>query len=102
MSTLKQKIEQRSARVVVIGIGYVGLPLVVEFAGMNYLAPNRLFFQDLEMRLQLFAKLRQFHSATKVSKQEESARTKYACDLACEGFKGWVAVGRFDVENDVE
>ena len=36
MSTLKQKIEQRSARVVVIGIGYVGLPLVVEFARAGF------------------------------------------------------------------
>ena len=36
MSTLKSKIEDRSARVVVIGIGYVGLPLVVEFAKAGF------------------------------------------------------------------
>jgi UDP-N-acetyl-D-glucosamine dehydrogenase len=33
---LMQKIEDRSARVVVIGIGYVGLPLVVEFARAGF------------------------------------------------------------------
>ena len=32
MNNLLKKIEDRSARVVVVGIGYVGLPLVVEFA----------------------------------------------------------------------
>ncbi len=36
VSTLSQKIEQRTARVVVIGIGYVGLPLVVEFARAGF------------------------------------------------------------------
>jgi len=36
VSTLNQKIEQRTARVVVIGIGYVGLPLVVEFARAGF------------------------------------------------------------------
>jgi UDP-N-acetyl-D-glucosamine dehydrogenase len=33
---LLQKIEERRARVVVIGIGYVGLPLVVEFAKAGF------------------------------------------------------------------
>ncbi|HVY47145.1 MAG TPA: nucleotide sugar dehydrogenase [Minicystis sp.] len=36
MQGLLQKIEDRSARVVVIGIGYVGLPLVVEFAKAGF------------------------------------------------------------------
>ncbi|HKO48364.1 MAG TPA: nucleotide sugar dehydrogenase [Polyangiaceae bacterium] len=36
MSSLLQKIETKSARVVVIGIGYVGLPLVVEFARAGF------------------------------------------------------------------
>ena len=36
MSALKKKIEDKSARVVVIGIGYVGLPLVVEFAKAGF------------------------------------------------------------------
>ena len=30
--TLKAKIEQREARIGVIGMGYVGLPLMVEYA----------------------------------------------------------------------
>lgn len=36
MTSLLQKIEGKSARVVVIGIGYVGLPLVVEFARAGF------------------------------------------------------------------
>ncbi|MCS6899493.1 MAG: nucleotide sugar dehydrogenase [Myxococcales bacterium] len=36
MSTLSEKIEQRAARIVIIGIGYVGLPLVVEFARAGF------------------------------------------------------------------
>ena len=36
MPSLLQKIEARSARVVVIGIGYVGLPLAVEFARAGF------------------------------------------------------------------
>lgn len=36
MSTLLKKIEDRSARVVVVGIGYVGLPLVVELAKAGF------------------------------------------------------------------
>jgi UDP-N-acetyl-D-glucosamine dehydrogenase len=36
VNTLLEKIEQRTARVVVIGIGYVGLPLVVEFARSGF------------------------------------------------------------------
>lgn len=36
MNALLSKIEQRTARVVVIGIGYVGLPLVVEFARAGF------------------------------------------------------------------
>ena len=34
--TLIKRIEDKSARIVVIGIGYVGLPLVVEFARAGY------------------------------------------------------------------
>ena len=34
--TLKSKIEQRTARVGVIGLGYVGLPLAVEFAAAGF------------------------------------------------------------------
>ena len=33
---LKDKIEQRTARVAVVGLGYVGLPLAVEFARAGY------------------------------------------------------------------
>jgi len=36
MTSLLQKIESKSARVVVIGIGYVGLPLVAEFARAGF------------------------------------------------------------------
>ncbi|MFO0760701.1 MAG: nucleotide sugar dehydrogenase [Byssovorax sp.] len=36
LSTLLKKIEDRSAKVVVIGVGYVGLPLVVEFAKAGF------------------------------------------------------------------
>jgi UDP-N-acetyl-D-glucosamine dehydrogenase len=36
VNTLLEKIEQRTAKVVVIGIGYVGLPLVVEFARAGF------------------------------------------------------------------
>lgn len=36
MNGLLRKIEDKSARVVVIGIGYVGLPLVVEFAQAGF------------------------------------------------------------------
>ena len=36
MQELLKKIEQRQARIVVIGIGYVGLPLVVEFAKAGF------------------------------------------------------------------
>ena len=36
MQELLQKIEERRARVVVVGIGYVGLPLVVEFAKAGF------------------------------------------------------------------
>ena len=36
MEQLRKKIEDRSAKVVVIGIGYVGLPLVVEFARAGF------------------------------------------------------------------
>ncbi len=36
MQGLLQKIQERSAKVVVIGIGYVGLPLVVEFAKAGF------------------------------------------------------------------
>lgn len=36
MSTLLEKIEKREARVVVVGIGYVGLPLVVELARAGF------------------------------------------------------------------
>lgn len=36
MSSLLQRIEAKSARIVVIGIGYVGLPLVAEFARAGF------------------------------------------------------------------
>ena len=36
MHVLRQKIEDRSAQVVVIGVGYVGLPLVVELARAGF------------------------------------------------------------------
>src|SRR6187455_1378014 len=36
MPSLLEKIETRTARVVVIGIGYVGLPLVAEFARAGF------------------------------------------------------------------
>jgi UDP-N-acetyl-D-glucosamine dehydrogenase len=36
VQNLLQKIESRSAKVVVIGVGYVGLPLVVEFAKAGF------------------------------------------------------------------
>jgi UDP-N-acetyl-D-glucosamine dehydrogenase len=36
MVTLRQKIENRSARVGVVGLGYVGLPLAVEFARAGF------------------------------------------------------------------
>lgn len=36
MQQLLQKIEERRARIVVVGIGYVGLPLVVEFAKAGF------------------------------------------------------------------
>jgi UDP-N-acetyl-D-glucosamine dehydrogenase len=36
MTSLLEKIEKRSVRVVVVGIGYVGLPLVVEFAKAGF------------------------------------------------------------------
>src|SRR4051812_27314143 len=36
MSSLLQKIETRAARVVVIGVGYVGLPLAAEFARAGF------------------------------------------------------------------
>ena len=38
MTSLLQKIEAKSARIVVIGIGYVGLPLVAEFARAGFRA----------------------------------------------------------------
>src|SRR5690349_21109507 len=34
--SLKEKIEQRTARIGVIGLGYVGLPLAVEFARAGF------------------------------------------------------------------
>ena len=36
MDDLRSRIEDRSALVCVIGLGYVGLPLVVEFANAGY------------------------------------------------------------------
>src|ERR1041384_7417356 len=36
MSSLKQKFESKNAHVVVIGTGYVGLPLVAEFARAGF------------------------------------------------------------------
>src|ERR1041385_6290941 len=36
MISLRLKIETKSARVVVIGVGYVGLPLVAEFARAGF------------------------------------------------------------------
>src|SRR5688572_31640604 len=36
MASLKDKIRDRSARVGVIGLGYVGLPLAVEFAKAGF------------------------------------------------------------------
>ncbi len=33
---LEAKIQQRSAHVGIVGLGYVGLPLAVEFAGAGY------------------------------------------------------------------
>src|SRR6478735_2961869 len=36
MTSLLEKIETKSARVVVVGIGYVGLPLAVEFARAGF------------------------------------------------------------------
>ena len=36
MQELRSKIDRREATVVVIGIGYVGLPLVVEFARAGF------------------------------------------------------------------
>jgi len=36
MTSLLQKIETKSARIVVIGVGYVGLPLVAEFARAGF------------------------------------------------------------------
>lgn len=36
IETLEQKIENRSARVGVVGMGYVGLPLATEFAGAGF------------------------------------------------------------------
>ena len=36
MRSLLEKIERKSARVVVIGIGYVGLPLVAELARAGF------------------------------------------------------------------
>lgn len=36
MASLREKIEAKTARVVVIGIGYVGLPLVAEFARAGF------------------------------------------------------------------
>lgn len=36
MASLLQKIEAKSARIVVIGVGYVGLPLAVEFARAGF------------------------------------------------------------------
>ena len=36
MQTLQQKITERSAHISVIGLGYVGLPLAVEFAKAGY------------------------------------------------------------------
>lgn len=43
---LKTKIEKRQARIAVIGLGYVGLPLAVEFAKAGF----RVFGIDLDMR----------------------------------------------------
>src|ERR1044071_3438437 len=34
--SLKEKIERREARIAVIGVGYVGLPLAVEVAGAGF------------------------------------------------------------------
>ena len=36
MSTLKQKINNKKAKIAVIGLGYVGLPLAVKFAKAGY------------------------------------------------------------------
>ena len=36
MTSLLEKIERKSARVVVMGIGYVGLPLVAELARAGF------------------------------------------------------------------
>ena len=36
MQGLREKIQARSAQVVVIGVGYVGLPLVVELAAAGF------------------------------------------------------------------
>ena len=36
LEALKQKIEARTARVGIVGLGYVGLPLAVEFANAGF------------------------------------------------------------------
>ena len=45
---LLQRIEQRVANVGVIGLGYVGLPLAVEFARRSIPGDLRPSFQELE------------------------------------------------------
>ena len=36
MSMLKERLESRTARVVVVGLGYVGLPLAVELGKVGF------------------------------------------------------------------
>ena len=36
LDTLKKKIDSRNARVVIIGLGYVGLPLAIRFSEESF------------------------------------------------------------------
>jgi UDP-N-acetyl-D-glucosamine dehydrogenase len=80
MSTLIQRIQDRQARVAVIGIGYVGLPLAVEIARAGYTVVG-------------YDK-----SADKV--REVSAGRSYIQDVPGDEVAALVAAGRLEASND--
>ncbi len=80
MATLLEKIQSKEARVVVVGIGYVGLPLVVELAHAGY----RVTGYDRDP-----SKVKQLN-----------ASTSYIEDIKAEDFAEYVKSGKMDASTD--
>ena len=51
LQSLKEKIQSKTARVGIVGLGYVGLPLAVEFAKAGFTSPVSTFSSPKLTRL---------------------------------------------------